>query len=93
MILETAGVGIVVPFLQIFVGDGANDYLINFFNSIGIYTKSKNDLIQYLKQDGVKNYKEIIGKNITSYYYHSIRFLGNGRSIQWRKSKYSCKNQ
>ena len=45
MILETAGVGIVVPFLQIFVGDGANDYLINFFNSIGIYTKSKNDLI------------------------------------------------
>ena len=34
------------------------------FEGPGIVKSIKNDLIKYLKQDGVKNYKEIIGKNI-----------------------------
>ena len=34
------------------------------FKGPEIVKNIKNDLIKYLKQDGVKNYKEIIGKNI-----------------------------
>ena len=45
MILETIGVGLIIPFMQVFVTDGLNEYVVKFLNIFGVYPTSKYDLI------------------------------------------------
>ena len=45
MILETLGVGLIIPFMQVLVTDGINQYVANFFNFFSIYPTSKYNLI------------------------------------------------
>ena len=45
MILETLGIGLIIPFMQVFVADGLNQYIVEFLNIFGIYPTSKYDLI------------------------------------------------
>jgi len=45
MILETAGVGLIIPFMQVLVSEGANEHIIKFLNFFGIYPTSKHNLI------------------------------------------------
>ena len=48
MILETIGVGLIIPFMQVFISDEPNQYIISFFNIVGIYPESKYNLILIL---------------------------------------------
>ena len=45
MILEMLGVGLIIPFMQVLVGDGLNQYLNKFLNIFNIYPTSKYNLI------------------------------------------------
>ena len=45
MILETLGIGLIIPFMQALVTDGINQHLANFLNFFGIYPTSKYNLI------------------------------------------------
>ena len=45
MILETIGVGLVIPFIQVFTVDGINPKFSEFLNIFNIYPTSKSDLI------------------------------------------------
>ena len=45
MILETAGVGLIIPFMQVLVREGSNEHIIKFLNFFGIYPTSKHNLI------------------------------------------------
>ena len=45
MILETAGIGLVIPFIQAFVTEGINQNLIEFLSIFSIYPTSKYNLI------------------------------------------------
>ena len=48
MILETMGIGLVIPFMQVFISDEPNQYIISFFNIFGVYPESKYNLILIL---------------------------------------------
>jgi len=45
MILETLGIGLIIPFMQALVTDGINQHLANFLNFFSIYPTSKYNLI------------------------------------------------
>ena len=45
MILETFGIGLIIPFMQALVTDGINPHLANFLNFFGIYPTSRSNLI------------------------------------------------
>jgi len=45
MILETLGIGLIIPFMQALVTDGINHHLANFLNFFNIYPTSKYNLI------------------------------------------------
>ena len=45
MILETLGIGLIIPFMQVLVTDGINQYIANFLNFFSIYPTSKYNLI------------------------------------------------
>ena len=45
MILETLGVGLIIPFMQTLMGDEVNQYLVKFINFFGIYPTSKTNLV------------------------------------------------
>ncbi len=45
MILETVGIGLIIPFMQVLVADGLNPHVIEFLNMFGIYPTSKQNLI------------------------------------------------
>lgn len=45
MILETLGIGLIIPFIQALVTDGINPHLANFLNFFNIYPTSKYNLI------------------------------------------------
>ena len=45
MILETIGIGLIIPFMQVLTSDGAHQYIIEFLNYFGIYPESKQNLI------------------------------------------------
>ena len=45
MILETLGIGLIIPFMQVLVTDGINQYIVNFLNFFSIYPTSKYNLI------------------------------------------------
>ena len=45
MILETLGIGLIIPFAQALVADGINQHLVNFLNFFNIYPTSKYNLI------------------------------------------------
>ena len=45
MILETMGIGLIIPFMQTLIDDEVNQYLINFLNFFNIYPTSKYNLI------------------------------------------------
>ena len=45
MILETLGVGLIIPFMQTLISEEVNQYIINFFSYFKIYPTSKYDLI------------------------------------------------
>ena len=45
MILETLGIGLIIPFMQALVTDGINQHLANFLNFFNIYPTSKYNLI------------------------------------------------
>ena len=45
MILETFGIGLVIPFIQALVSDGIDQHLVNFFSFFNIYPTSKSDVI------------------------------------------------
>ena len=48
MILETLGIGLIIPFIQALVTDGINQHLANFLNFFNIYPTSKYNLISIL---------------------------------------------
>ena len=37
MILETMGIGLIIPFMQTLINDEINQYLLNFLNFFNIY--------------------------------------------------------
>ena len=45
MILETAGVGLIIPFMQAFITDGINQNLVEFLSIFNIHPTSKYNLI------------------------------------------------
>ena len=45
MVLETFGVGLIIPFMQALVTDGINQHLANFLSFFSIYPTSKSDVI------------------------------------------------
>ena len=45
MILETMSIGLIIPFMQTFINEEVNQYLINFLNFFNIYPESKYNLI------------------------------------------------
>ena len=45
MILETLGIGLIIPFIQALVTDGTNQHLVNFLNFFSIYPTSKYNLV------------------------------------------------
>ena len=45
MILETIGIGLIIPFMQVLTSDGANQHIIESLNYFGIYPESKQNLI------------------------------------------------
>ena len=45
MILETFGIGLIIPFMQALVTDGINQHLANFLSFFSIYPTSKSDVI------------------------------------------------
>ena len=45
MILETLGIGLIIPFMQALVSDGINQHLANFLSFFSIYPTSKSDVI------------------------------------------------
>ena len=45
MILETLGIGLIIPFMQALVTDGINQHIANFLNFFSIYPTSKYNLI------------------------------------------------
>ena len=45
MILETLGIGLIIPFMQALVSDGINQHIANFLNFFSIYPTSKYNLI------------------------------------------------
>ena len=45
MILETLGIGLIIPFMEALVSDGINQHLANFLNFFSIYPTSKYNLI------------------------------------------------
>ena len=45
MILETMGIGLVIPFIQVLIADEPNQNLIKFLNIFNIYPTSKYNLI------------------------------------------------
>ena len=45
MILETLGIGLIIPFIQALITDGINQHLVNFLNFFNIYPTSKYNLI------------------------------------------------
>ena len=45
MILETMGIGLIIPFMQTLINDEINQYLLNFLNFFNIYPESKYNLI------------------------------------------------
>ena len=45
MILETLGISLIIPFMQVLVTDGINQYIANFLNFFSIYPTSKYNLI------------------------------------------------
>ena len=45
MILETLGIGLIIPFMQVLVADGINQHIANFLNFFSIYPTSKYNLI------------------------------------------------
>ncbi len=45
MILETIGIGLIVPFMQALITDGLNQNISEFLNIFNIFPKSKNNLI------------------------------------------------
>ena len=45
MVLETLGIGLIIPFMQALVTDGINQHLTNFLNFFGIYPTSKLNVI------------------------------------------------
>ena len=44
MILETAGIGLIIPFIQVFISDEAHPKLIELLNIFNIYPTSKTDV-------------------------------------------------
>ena len=48
MILETLGIGLVIPFIQTLMADEANHHIIEFLNNFGIYPDSRNNLVLIL---------------------------------------------
>ena len=45
MILETMGIGLVIPFMQTLIDDEINQHLLKFLNYFNIYPTSKYNLI------------------------------------------------
>ena len=45
MILETLGISLIIPFMQVLVTDGINQHVANFLNFFSIYPTSKYNLI------------------------------------------------
>ena len=45
MILETIGVGLIIPFVQVLLAEEPNKYLIKFLGILGIFPESKKSLI------------------------------------------------
>ena len=45
MILETMGIGLIIPFMQTLIDDEVSQYLIKFLNIFNIYPTSKYNLI------------------------------------------------
>ena len=45
MILETAGIGLIIPFIQALINDGINQNLTKFLSIFGVYPTSKYNLI------------------------------------------------
>jgi len=45
MVLETLGIGLIIPFMQALVTEGINPHLANFLNFFSIYPTSKYNLI------------------------------------------------
>ena len=45
MVLETLGIGLIIPFMQALATDGINQHLTNFLNFFGIYPTSKLNVI------------------------------------------------
>ncbi len=45
MILETIGIGLVIPFIQVFINDGIHPKLIEILNTFNIFPETKADLI------------------------------------------------
>ena len=48
MILETLGIGLIIPFMQTLIADEMNYYIIEFLNNFGIYPNSRNNLVLIL---------------------------------------------
>ena len=45
MFLETIGIGLIIPFMQVLITDDVNQYLIKFLNIFSIYPTSKYNLV------------------------------------------------
>jgi len=45
MVLETIGIGLIIPFIQVFIDDGATQKIIEFLNIFYIYPSSESNLI------------------------------------------------
>ena len=45
MILETIGIGLIIPFMQVLIADDVNQYIVKFLNIFGINPASKYNLV------------------------------------------------
>ena len=45
MLLETIGIGLIIPFVQVFISDTIHPKILEFLNAFGIFPNSKTDLV------------------------------------------------